>query len=292
MSAPQRAADAISIDTLSAATTEDSVAVARHWTGLDGVAAVPTQAFEDAQDRLARVTSINGICVVSGPTGSGKSFSADYFIRHHPAATSRPRYWLQLGHKPTVKAVTIRMLEGLGQRPNPRDSEYVLVEDLIPLLCGSNAVVVIDEAQGLSANALQQLRYFHDRCMPFEKGDPPGWTLILVGTTVDRTLAGVAELRNRVAAWATFTKLDDAELLATLRRWHPTLAELPPSWLLQIDRAYCHGNWRHWAQFLAAYLAQQHDQRPQRSESTPQRAQRLVKQALADVKRQAREVAK
>jgi hypothetical protein len=44
-------------------------------------------------------------------------------------------------------------------------------------------------------------------------------------------------------------------LLAAVTAWHPVMAKLDPSLLLDIDETYAHGNWRRWAQFLAALLS-------------------------------------
>jgi hypothetical protein len=142
-----------------------------------------------------------------------------------------------------------------------KEDEYVLTEDLVPVLLEANPVVVIDEAQNLGAAGLQQLRFFHDRCRPVLPTDPPGFTLVLVGSTVDRALGRADELDSRVSAWVKFEPLKDEPLLRALREWHPLLADLPPELLLQIDRERCRGNFRRWAQFLNAY-AKAHHRRP------------------------------
>ena len=256
-----------------------TAARARHLAGLTDVAEVRTDTFQLAQVQLARVVRTGGIAAVSGRPGCGKTFSVDYFMRHHPAMDGRVWHWLDMPPKPTTKEVTLRLLRGLGARFNPRDSEYVLTEDLVPLLAGSGMVVVIDEAQNLRAEGLQQLRYLHDRCRPLSPDDPPGWALILVGSTVDRALAGAAELASRVSTWVEFTRLEDQQLIVALRAWSPLLADLPPDVLLRIDARHGRGNWRNWAQFLAAYT----DLHTRRPPNTTEDRKKLVRAALAAV---------
>lgn len=234
---------------------------ARHWTGLREVAEVPTDQFRHAQAQLRRVVEVGGIAAVSGRAGCGKTFSVDYFLHHSTAMFRRRHVWIQVPERPTTKAVTLLLSRALGLKPNPRESEYLLVEDLAPHLHGTDTVIVLDEAQNLTTGGLQQLRYFHDRCSPARPGDPSGWALLLVGSDVDRKLSGAAELASRVTSWVRFEPLERKALLLALRAWHPLLVDMEPELLLQIDREQCGGNWRHWAQFLSAYIAA-HDRAP------------------------------
>lgn len=230
----------------------------RHWIGLSDVDMVSTKQFEVAQVKLQRTVEIGGIAAISGLPGNGKTFSVDYFLHHHPAMRDRQHVWLTIERKPTTKAVTLRLMLALGMRPNPRDSEYILVEDLIPALQERTRdrplILCLDEAQNITTDGLQQLRYFHDRCRPERPGDSIGWTLFLVGSTVDVGMGGAAELSSRVTSWVHFEALKDMELVTSLRSWHPLMKEIDPRLLLEIDHNTCRGNWRNWAQFLAAYL--------------------------------------
>jgi hypothetical protein len=230
-------------------TPQPAVAAAggRHLTGLDGATTVQTAAFKKAQLLLARTVELNDIAAISGPPGCGKTYAVDHFVHHHPAMTDRPWHWLEMPPKPTTKEVTQRLMRGLGLPFTRNTPEYELTEDLAPHLAGSGRVVVIDEAQNLKAAGLQQLRYLHDR-------GAWTWTLVLVGSNVDRALSGAAELASRVSAWVQFTALTDTPLLAALREWHPVLAAMSPQLLLRIDEVHARGNFRFWAQFLRALL--------------------------------------
>jgi hypothetical protein len=219
----------------------------RHLSGLGAASTVTTRTFKKAQLLLGKTVALNDIAAVSGPPGCGKTFAVDHFVHHHPAMAGRSWHWLEMPPKPTTKEVTQRLMRGLGVPFHRTATEYELTEDLVPILAGTGPVVVIDEAQNLKSDGLQQLRYLHDR------GEWT-WTLILVGSTVDRALAGAAELSSRVSAWVRFAPLTETPLLAALQAWHPVLAAMDPALLLRIDEVHARGNWRYWAQFLRALL--------------------------------------
>lgn len=260
-----------------------TVTPARHWVGLHGVAEIPTPQFKRAQAQLRRVVSIGGIAAISGRPGSGKTFSVDYFLHRDPVMAGKPFLWIEPSVNATTKALAIILCRELDVKVSNRDSEFIVVEELMPALRESNAVIAVDEAQRLSTGCLQQLRYFHDRCFPTRPGDPSGWTLLLSGSSVDRSLGSAAELASRVAAWVRFDKMESKELLQALRAWHPLLAQMDPRLLLLIDQQRCQGVWRDWAQFLAAYI----DAHGRAPATTDSERERLVRIALAAVKRQA-----
>lgn len=142
----------------------------------------------------------------------------------------------------------MRLLIATGTPFSSRETLYELTELLIPALDGR--VVVIDEAQNLKQNALQQVRYFHDQ----GRAMAVPWSLILVGSTVDSAMSRAPELHSRVAARVEFTAMDAETLLRAVRDWHPTMAALDPKLILQVDATYGYGNWRRWGQLLSALL--------------------------------------
>lgn len=222
----------------------------RHLPGLDAASTVPTQTFRKAQLLLGDTVRLNGIAAVSGPPGCGKTFAVDHFVRTHPVMQGRQWHWLDMPPQPTTKEVTVRLLDAVGEQRPLRATEYELTELLAPALISLRPVVVVDEAQNLKTNGLQQLRYLHDR------GQGRSWTLLLVGSTVNRSLAGAAELGSRVSSWLAFVPLTGTEpLLRALHAWHPLLAATPAELLLRVDAFYARGNFRLWAQFLRALLS-------------------------------------
>lgn len=257
----------------------------RHLPGLTGAAAVTTDAFTLAQRSLGRVVAANGIAAISGRPGNGKTFTVNDFLHHHPTAVHRQKFWLDMPPRPGTKEVTMRLLRLLGVRFNPRDAQYVLSEELIPHLLGRRIILTIDEAHNLGRAGLQQLRYLHDRCQPLNPGDPGGFAMLLIGSDVDRALAGAAELGSRVTTWIEFAPLDREDMVLAVRSWHPLLKAVPVETLLQVDQRFGRGTWRRWAQLLAA-LIEVHGRAERRSARTgdpmPDPAA-LVQAALAAV---------
>ena len=239
----------------------------------EGSVVVRTKAFARAQTLLGATVGARDIAAVYGPPGCGKTLAVSYFTKNHPAAEGRGVFWLQMPPRPAAKEVTQRLLGQLGAHRGARTPHYELTELLSPELEGSGAVVVVDEAHHLHRDGLQQLRYYHDR------GNNT-WTLILIGSSIDKTLGAAPELDSRVYAWLKFEPLNDTELLTSLRAWHPVLATLTPQTLIDIDRRVGRGNWRRWEHFLNTLL---------HLHATPTGRQRpiadLVPAALAQMRR-------
>ena len=245
----------------------------RHLPGLSTAATVATKTFQQTQMLLGQAVRLNGIAAVSGKPGCGKTFAVDHFVRTHPSMSGRTWHWLDMPPKPTTKEVTVRLLDALGERRPRGATEYELTELLDPALIRLSPVVVIDEAQNLKTDGLQQLRYLHDR------GQGRSWALLLVGSTVKEALNGAAELGSRVSRWVTFTPLSDrAQLLQALRGWHPVFEATSADLLLRVDAVYAQGNFRLWAQFLQTLLFLLERQPPGRDPDS-----RLFAAALAAV---------
>lgn len=216
-----------------------------HLSGLQDASEVATSAFARAQLVLASTVRRNGIAAVHGPPGNGKTFAVRHFLTHNPACLQRPTHWLDMPPNPAAKEVARRLLTDLDIPHSSRDPEYELTELLVPAL--SNRVVVIDEAQNLKKNALQQVRYLHDR-------GNASWALVLVGSTINAALGAAPELSSRLAGRAAFDRMDDVALLRALHAWHPLASTLDPELVLQVNSTYGYGNWRRWAQLLSALL--------------------------------------
>lgn len=206
-----------------------------------GMASVSTKQFRKAQMVLAATVRSNDIAAVYGPPGSGKSHAVDHFVCHDAAMTDRTCHWLQMSYRPASKELAVRLLTELGGNPR-RLTQYELTDLIAAQLHGSNRVVVIDEAHHLPSAGLQYLRYLHDR-------GAYTWSLVLVGSDIDRALKSAGELRSRVSGVAAFTPLTGPDLLTTVRRLHPALDALDHGTLRDIDDQFARGNLRDWVQF-------------------------------------------
>lgn len=217
----------------------------RHLPGLDDANVVRTKTTAFAELNLASAIDRNGIAVVHGAPGNGKTFTVDQFLDRHRVPGGRPVHWLDMPPAPAPKEVTVRLLSAIGVPHRTRDSQFELTDQLVPELTGR--IVVIDEAQNLRQASLQQVRYLHDM-------GRASWALVLVGSTVDEAMNRAPELGSRVSARIQFAPLEDQALLRAIRAWHPLMETIEPKFLLQLDSTYGYGNWRRWGQLLSALL--------------------------------------
>jgi hypothetical protein len=140
--------------------------------------------------------------------------------------------------------MTTRLLQKLtGGRPT--GESYYRTDDLAELLDEQSPVVVVDEAHRAQSRGLDQLVYLKEVAQD--------WTLVLIGSELPTAVARVPGVRSRLRGrTAAFAPLTGAELLQTLKAWHPLLHDADPELLQRIDARYCTGKFREWAHLLRA----------------------------------------
>jgi hypothetical protein len=215
----------------------------RHLRGLTGAADVRTLAYNRATLMLRHAAGDNDIAALLGEPGTGKTFCALACLEEVTAAGRRAVY-LQSDVTATHTLMTTRLLQKLtGGRPT--GESYHLTDDLAELLAEHSPVVVVDEAHRAQSRGLDQLVYL--------KETAPEWTLVLIGSELPGAVGRVPGVRSRLRGrTAAFGPLTGAELLETLRAWHPLLRGADPELLQRIDARYCAGNFREWAHLLRA----------------------------------------
>ncbi len=143
-------------------------------------AAVPkpyaADSFQQARHRLEQLVAVRACGLLHGPNGVGKSLLIQHFLSSLPDKRFKP---LVVAHSSVTGTDLLRLLcAELGQNARMRRSDNVLLirqgwqqlERLWP-------VVVIDEAQNLSATALEEVRLLScDR-----RDTQPPFSLLLVG---------------------------------------------------------------------------------------------------------------
>jgi general secretion pathway protein A len=143
-------------------------------------AAVPTpyasERFQQTRRRLEQLVGVRACGLLHGPNGVGKTLLVQHFLAALPDKRYKP---LVLSHSSVTGTDLLRLLcTELGQTPRMRRSDNILLirqgwqqlERLWP-------IVVLDEAQNLSATALEEVRLLTcDR-----RDTQPPFSLLLVG---------------------------------------------------------------------------------------------------------------
>jgi hypothetical protein len=132
----------------------------------------------------------------------------------------------------------LRALGSLEQRGRKGD----LVDPLLDHLAAPQ-ILVVDEAQRLSRECVDHLRYLHDQSRT-------DFTLVLSGGRgCMETLNQEPQLGRRTPLRVEFTRLEEEEVVTHLPSYHPIYNNIPAEALVQIDRTYAHGMLGLWANF-------------------------------------------
>ena len=134
------------------------------------------ESFEHTHHRLEQLVAVRACGLLHGPNGVGKTLLVQHFLRSLPDKRYQP---LVLSHSSVTGTDLLRLLcAELGQTPRMRRSDNVLlIRQGWQQLDRLWPVVVLDEAQNLSATALEELRLLScDR-----RDTQPPFSLLLVG---------------------------------------------------------------------------------------------------------------
>ena len=102
--------------------------------------------------------------------------------------------------------------------------------------------VLLDEAQLVTTEAMQMLRWLHDRA-------DAQFALVIVGT---RALEAKLppEVSSRVVSHVRLERIADEEAAGLLADYHPLFAAADPALVAQLNRVEARGEFRWWAKFL------------------------------------------
>jgi DNA transposition AAA+ family ATPase len=141
-----------------------------------------------------------------------------------------------------------------------------LADQVVEELAVRPRTIVVDEAQRLTSESIEFLRYLHDH--PHTR-----FALILVGgDDCWEVLSREPMLRSRIFRRVNICPLSGAQVCELMGAFHPIYAGVDTEVLLLVDDHFGHGNLRNWASFThtAAALCTEHG-RPRLDRDRPQR---------------------
>jgi DNA transposition AAA+ family ATPase len=117
---------------------------------------LPIKTAQQIANVLSYAQTLHDMGLVIGPPGNGKSFAAEHYAATNPAvfmATMEP-----------AKASTHHLLFELGNVLKLGEKSSVRISDaIVKRLRDRDALLLIDEAQHLKSEAIDQLRTIHDK---------------------------------------------------------------------------------------------------------------------------------
>jgi len=209
-----------------------------HYLGLTGARLMPTTASRLTQQHLKSAIKAKAMLCIHGDVGLGKTLAVNTNLRDlAPDKT----LWLECRKGATLTVLCSALFRALDLPGEPPAQ----VDDCDPLLrealSTKHQVMVCDEAQGLSKQALDYLRTLWD-------DKKTRLTLVFVGgeNCLQRIRSRPA-LFSRITFFQQYQPLTPDEVLTTLPDYHDLWKDVAPPELLWVNDVVCHGNFRNWA---------------------------------------------
>lgn len=211
-----------------------------HYHGLRDARVMKTEASLRARRCIASAIQHRGILLMSGPTGSDKTFAAAQALAGFDMACV---YTLFDGQANPNEMARVILRTATGGTHSGRREE---LRDQCVRLFRNPWILVIDEVQHLQRTCMFFLRYLHDR------PEAPV-TIILIGTeqAKDKVAAGDSTLSSRTRN-CDFQPIKLDVLLTAIPRYHPIYREITPDDIQRIHDVYAGGDLRRWADFAIA----------------------------------------
>jgi len=218
----------------------DTPSASRHFQGLANAEVIATRYFQLTERTVSDVVRRLSLGVVHGPAGLGKTFAVWEATRN----LDLPVHWVEFLGRPSVPQLAADLLFALTRVEHDEDSRR-LGRVLLDELARERCLVVVDEAQDLSAECCEYLRRLHDRY------ETQFGLLFAGGDKAWHHLSRFNHLRSRTVRRVCFQPLTADEVLEVLPHYHPIYAGIEPELLLFVDDHYAHGTFRDWAAFTA-----------------------------------------
>ncbi|MFJ8932123.1 AAA family ATPase [Streptomyces sp. NPDC102364] len=247
----------------------DNDSASEHYLSLAGACRVPTTATLNTQRILEMAITHHAPVCIHGDVGLGKTFAVRVNLEDHDPKSI---LWLEFPRGAGVRALCDTLFYALeidGDPPSrPREYDRLL----LAALKDRPYLLVCDEAQGLSVNALEYLRTLWDH---------PKTQIgiaFIGGENTKQRLNSRPALSSRIVSWQQYQPLTTEEVERTIPEFHPLWEDVSLKDLHWVDQLICHGNFRNWAKVTF------HLQQALEAPNAPDQVDRdLVRSILADL---------
>lgn len=216
---------------------------------IPGVSAVSWTELETVNDLMVEASLSNGIVVIAGHWGLGKSFAAARAAEACAAHPTTPAAvsWVRLKNargqgRALFRAIYPQVL-GVPYPEGPDANE--LEAEIEAELVSPHRMLVIDEANLVQDKALLA-------CMGWVDHEDTDFALTIIGTAnVWDLLPG--EIQDRADEVHFMQGLADDEVVAVLHDYHDVFTSAEDEDLVLANREWALGSFRWWAKFLGRY---------------------------------------
>lgn len=211
-----------------------------------GYQSVTSDTSELIRVRMLETSRDNSIMVVTGRPGLGKSFMT---ARAAEACASDPVQptdvvWVELSHVARGRTLSAELFKEItGTQPLRTATAVEMRDELAEVLRDHHRLIVLDEAQHVTAEAMRVLRWLVDK-------PATDAALVIVGLPgIWKKMA--PEMRSRTRTRLQIDAIADDEIVAILAAYHPLFATASPELLRTINKTRARGRFRWWAHFLS-----------------------------------------
>lgn len=213
--------------------------MARHFLQLPRARKLSTASFALAQELVREAANSRSMVVVHGPAGSGKTYATEAAVEQ---LGGEDTHWVVFPSRATQKRVVKQLLRTVTGMPHEAD-RYELIDRAIEVLSERPRLLVIDEAQELSWDAIELLRHLWDE-------PSTEFGLVLAGADgCWELISKYGPLESRIHRRVAFSGLSRGEVLELMPNYHPLYARTPPEVIAFVEDNFAHGNLRAWARF-------------------------------------------
>jgi hypothetical protein len=184
-----------------------------------------------------------GMGCVIGEAGMGKTFS----IATGLTLNKQIDYvYISFPPESTARLVSQKLVEALsGEAATKIERNEILRLRATSLLRSRQPMVIVDEAQNLDRQGIENLRYLHDVCscsFPI---------LLSGGDGCWEVLSAEKMLESRIHEYVAHRRLCETDVVDILPNYHPLWTDADPELIRHIDARRCRGEFRRWAGFTA-----------------------------------------
>lgn len=231
----------------------------QHFDGLVGGETISTRELLRTEEALERAIRKRSIVAIYGRAGLGKTFAIRSVLKKLGSDDIVP-FWVEFDRKPTLREIARTLYIGIfGEEPQGNRARIVdeVIAGLEEIASRSIVVLVIDEAQRLNRDCLEQLRRIHEMV-------PSGFALVVAGgNDCWKVIRSEPMLRSRITRPVHFKAMSESSMLKIMPQFHPIYEGIEPEVLSSINASYAHGNFRNWVSFTstaADYLDKRRNQ--------------------------------
>lgn len=200
---------------------------------------IPTSISEDVYDAISYCQIERGMVILHGDAGIGKTKGAEKFIRDNPTAA----VYIQATPASGTLGNMLKLLARALRVPESRNKLELLLS-IREKLEGTNKVIIIDEAQHLKLNALEEIRTLSD---PNSLTGQKGTGICLIGNTqvytrmLGKQEAQFAQLFSRIRMNCRYST--KKVTMQDVRALFPRLAEEKAKEELSFLHSVCQSKW-------------------------------------------------